>query len=88
MVCGPSRYVNYNGFRLVIFDSPPTFFLRQDLPYACCVGSSSFLLREMCLVLFLFRLWVSYGWMDFSGAVARANRVVSECTIRRILRVA
>jgi hypothetical protein len=24
--CGPSRYVNYNGFRLVIFDSPPTFF--------------------------------------------------------------
>ena len=23
---GPTRYVNYNGFRLVIIDSPPTFF--------------------------------------------------------------
>ena len=25
-LCGPSRYVNYNGFRLVIFDTSPTFF--------------------------------------------------------------
>jgi hypothetical protein len=39
-------------------------------------------------VLFLFRLWVGCGWIDFSGAVARANRAVSECTIRSIFRVA
>jgi hypothetical protein len=28
MACGPSRYVKYNGFRLVIFDRPLYFFQR------------------------------------------------------------
>jgi len=26
IACGPSRYVNYNGFRLVIIDTPLRFF--------------------------------------------------------------